>query len=214
MRDVDYVKAALAENYSTEHAHEIPYPDLDSVILTTTFDYLSGVVEGEIPNGSKSREGQDYLWFKHVDKSILSHRFIVAVSLGKWPPRDFDVDHVNHDPSDNRPSNLRVVTRRDNAGNRRSALLSELVDLNDVATSILIQKQPKEPEPKEVNRPQAVLGYGVEDRLASLRPSGAIPTVTYTGETKAAEHSNGIWRKTNLGSWHLHFDEAPRIKRS
>ncbi len=213
MEDVEFVKAVLKENYRTEYPHEIPYPDLDGVIRTTTFDYLSGAVEGEVPNGSKSREGQDYFWFKHIDKSILSHRFIVAVTLGKWAPRDFDVDHVNHDPSDNRPSNLRVVTRRDNAGNRRSALLSDLADLDGVAASILKRKQAKEPEPKEMIVPQAVLDSGAEDKFASLRPSGAIPTVTYTGETKPAEHSNGVWRKTNLGSWHLHFDEAPRLKR-
>ena len=206
MEDVEYVKAVLSESYSTEYSHEIPYPDLDSVIFETPFEYLSGVVEGEIANGSKSREGHDYLWFKHGDKSILSHRFIAAVTLGKWAPRDFDVDHVNHNPSDNRPSNLRVVTRKDNAGNRRAALLPDLTDLSKVAASIVERKQAVDTEPTPKTH--------IEDDLASLRShSSSIPTVTYTGETKPSEYSNGIWRKTNLGSWHLHFDETPRHKR-
>lgn len=205
MEDVEYVKEVLAQDYRTEHQHEISYPELERVIEETEFDFLTGRIEGEVANGSKSREGQDYLWFKCGDKSILSHRFIVAVTLNKWAPRDFDVDHINHDPSDNSPANLRVVTRRDNAGNRRSALLSDLADFDEVAAS-LAKRAPKV-EVTPIVEPQ------VESALDDLRPSSSgIPSVTYTGETKPAEHSNGIWRKTNLGSWHLHFDETPRLK--
>lgn len=200
MQDVEYVKQVLAEPYKTELADEIAYPSLEDVIDQTGFNYLSGSVDGEVANGSKNREGQDYLWFKHGKKSILSHRFVVAVTLGKWPPRDFDVDHINHDPSDNRPSNLRVVTRRDNAGNRRAALLSDLVDLESVQESLDKRKQALEAR-FESNK------VAEERSLSSSHASnGGIPTVTYTGETKPAEHSDGVWRKTNLGSWHLHFE--------
>ena len=181
------------------------WKQMHEVMEANAFEYLAGTVDGEVPNGSRSREGHDYLWFQHGGKSILSHRFIVAVTLGKWAPRDFDVDHVNHNPSDNRPLNLRVVTRKDNAGNRRTALLSELADLDGVALSTAKREQTIKSEPVIIPR--------AEDELAALRPSSSgFTTVTYTGETKPAEHSNGVWRKTNLGSWHLHFDEAPRLK--
>lgn len=218
MKDVEYVKSVLAGIYETEHPHEIPYPDLDEVIGDTSFDYVAGTVEGEVPNGSVSREGLEYLWFKHRKKSILSHRFIAAVTLGKWVPRDFDVDHVNHKPSDNRPTNLRILTRRDNAGNRRKALLSELANLEGVSVDLRERKAKEtaqavpEPEPETevvpipklqpVPKPKPFHG----DPYGGMLAGGPIPTVAFTGETKPAENSSGTWHKTNLGSWHLRFD--------
>ncbi|WP_138935318.1 HNH endonuclease signature motif containing protein [Roseovarius arcticus] len=202
MEDVEYVKSILLRHFKTEHSHEIPYPTLDEVIMEKSFEYLLGVVEGEVPNGSKSREGHDYLWFQHGKKSILTHRFIAAITLGKWLPRDFDVDHVNHNPSDNNPTNLRIVTRRDNAGNRRRALLSELADLKavDVAQRELLpskspQREQREPDPEPINDSQS----------SDIAFGSPIPQVTYTGETKPANYGL-TWHKTNLGSWHLHKD--------
>lgn len=200
MEDVEYVKAVLATDFETEHSNEIPYPNLDDVIDEAALDYLLGTVGGETPNGRKSREGHDYLWFQHGDKSILSHRFIAAITLGKWAPRDFDVDHVNHNPSDNRPSNLRIVTRRDNAGNRRKALLSELADLDAVSSALAEREQQAVPEPE----PEA--DFEREAPYADVSFGGPMPHVYYTGETTPAEHSDGTWHKTNLGSWHLKFD--------
>jgi hypothetical protein len=203
MKDVDYVRSVLASRYATARPDERPYPALDDVIRSTWFDYRAGRVEGESPNGSQSREGHDYLWFKHGDKSILCHRFIVAVTLGKWPPRDFDVDHINHNPSDNRPDNLRVVTRRDNAGNRRSALLSELADIDAVAAGLIGIVPAKKPEPKRRPRPQLT---HVNSNADFVNPFHEPMSETlYTGETKPSENG-GTWHRTNHGSWHLKFD--------
>ncbi|WP_120499774.1 HNH endonuclease signature motif containing protein [Roseovarius sp. EL26] len=200
MQDVEYVKAVLSENYSTERSHEIPYPALEEVIEQTPFNYIDGIVEGETPNGSKSREGQDYYWFQHEGKSILSHRFIAAVTIGKWVPRDFDVDHINHNPSDNRPSNLRVVTRRDNAGNRRRALLSDLADLEHVAEVLKERRQKQEPElePELASNLEFRETSENDDSFAHSSDS----MLTYTGETKPA-NDGYKWYRTNIGSWHL-----------
>lgn len=46
--------------------------------------------------------------------SIYLHRLIVECPEGK------DVDHINHNPLDNRKSNLRVVTRSQNNFNKRN----------------------------------------------------------------------------------------------
>lgn len=206
MKDLEYVKAVLATNYDTAHPHELPYPELDEVIGETSFEFLEGVVDGETPNGSKSREGHDYLWFKHGKKSILSHRFIAAMTLGKWVPRDFDIDHVNHNPSDNRPVNLRVLTRRDNMGNRRNALLSDLAELEAVSLSLKERKPPiiseLVPEPEPVSEPMP----SNADRDSEVSFGGPIRQATYTGETKPNKYGGGRWHKTNLGSWHLRFD--------
>jgi hypothetical protein len=44
------------------------------------------------------------------------HRFIMDC------PRDKEVDHINHDGLDNRRENLRIVTKSQNAHNRRNVL--------------------------------------------------------------------------------------------
>lgn len=201
MEDVEYVKSVLAGDYSAEHPHEIPYPDLEHVIAGNSFDYPAGTVDGETPNGSKSREGNDYYWFQHGGKSILTHRFIAAVTLGRWIPRDFDVDHKNHNPSDNRPENLRIVTRRDNAGNRRKALLSELADLSAVSQALTERKSLIDHEPE----PEPITEYNSDDATSGISFGGHIPRPKYTGETKPAKYG-GTWHKTDLGSWHLLFD--------
>lgn len=45
-------------------------------------------------------------------RGVLLHRFLLQ------PPADMVVDHLNHDPLDNRRSNLRVCTQRENCQNR------------------------------------------------------------------------------------------------
>lgn len=44
------------------------------------------------------------------------HRIVYAMTRGEWPT--LDVDHINRDRSDNRPSNLRDVNRSTNLKNR------------------------------------------------------------------------------------------------
>ncbi|MCF2904647.1 HNH endonuclease [Octadecabacter sp. CECT 8868] len=199
--DVEFVKAVLTDSYKMHRDHEIPYPSLDETINLIEFDYDLGTVEGETPNGSKSREGNDYYWFQHAGKSILTHRFIAAVTLGKWAPREFDIDHVNHNPSDNRPHNLRIVTRRDNAGNRRKVLLSELTDLQAISVSELERKQSKDRLQEDDLEPE----IDMSKDNSNLFSDSSIPHISFTGETKPA-NNGGTWHMTNLGSWHLRFD--------
>lgn len=44
-----------------------------------------------------------------------THRVVFALRHGAWPDRH--VDHINGDPIDNRPENLRVVTQQENTKN-------------------------------------------------------------------------------------------------
>jgi hypothetical protein len=197
LKDVEYVKKLLAGDYPTEKTKEIPYPSFQELISSTSFDYLNGTVEGEVPNGPRSREGHPYLWFRHIDKSILSHRFIASVTLEKWIPRDCDVDHINHNPSDNRPSNLRIVTKRDNAGNRRKALLSDLADIDQVAKALaelkasleVNQEHQRDPAPNidatdELFWPST--GSPVYPRTTQEGPSQVRPAEPFSRLSKAA----------------------------
>lgn len=219
MKDVEYVKELLRSEYATERDHEKPYPSLESVVQEQEFSFKEGVVAGEASFGSMNRDGKQYLKFENGDKSIYTHRFIVSYALGRWMPRECDVDHINHDPTDNRPSNLRIVTPRDNASNRRKALLSELVDLDGVKEKlrepvpeeVVIPDPLPEPEPKKTEKP--INSFDVSKVPMSRGP---IPEIEYTGETKAAEFAGpygGVWYKTNLGSWHLLFELPAELRR-
>ena len=217
MDDVDYVKGVLAGDFNSSKNKEVPYPSLDWLKEHIEFDYASGKVSGEIPNGSESREGRPYLWFRFNDKRILSHRFIVAVTLGKWPPRAFHVDHINHDPSDNRPENLRVVTPRDNSRNRRRATLPELADIGKITNELAARKLAIEEARKkqaEISNSRQMAGRGIDSETVAVSaakdPNAGRPVASlyslpvghpiFTGETKPAIPS-GVWHKTTVGSW-------------
>jgi hypothetical protein len=49
-------------------------------------------------------------------KYILAHRAIWAIETGCWP--DSVIDHINHDKSDNKWSNLRAASISQNSANR------------------------------------------------------------------------------------------------
>lgn len=65
--------------------------------------------------GSPDTNG--YLLFRIDAKRYLAHRLAWLYSYGVWPSGD--IDHINHDTSDNRLVNLRDVTRSTNMHNMR-----------------------------------------------------------------------------------------------
>jgi HNH endonuclease/AP2 domain len=50
------------------------------------------------------------------NKKYYAHRVAWAVAHGEWP--NGHIDHINHDRSDNRIANLRVVTHAENSKNQ------------------------------------------------------------------------------------------------
>jgi len=54
-----------------------------------------------------------------LDKHVRAHQVVWAMTRGAWP--DEEIDHVNGDPADNRPENLRTADRQANNKNRAVA---------------------------------------------------------------------------------------------
>lgn len=73
--------------------------DLQMVLSISWNIGKTGYVSGHLPNGGR--------------KNVKLHRFIMGVT-----DRQICVDHINHDKSDNRKSNLRVCTYSQNNMNR------------------------------------------------------------------------------------------------
>lgn len=209
MQDVEFVKRILKSDYRTHLPTEIPYPDLVQLISRTDFDFPSGKVEDEKDNGSYNRDGVGYLYFPDSGKRILVHRFIVAVALRKWPPRDLDVHHINDKPNDNNPLNLEVVTRRDNNHARR-APLKKIADLTVAEMWVSeIPKIDKQVKKKKRKHRSAVLSGGTtqlpDGKRAPmtkdvLRDYYSIPEgVIWTGRRKGM---NECYWEATTGVWH------------
>lgn len=67
--------------------------------------------------GSRGKGG--YIKIRIKDKILLGHRIAWAMHHQSQIPSGMVIDHVNHNPSDNRIDNLRVVSLSENARNMR-----------------------------------------------------------------------------------------------
>lgn len=70
--------------------------------------------------GYLSRYG--YILVTVKGRSLFAHRVVWALMNGEWP--QLDIDHINGVRTDNRPANLRQVTRSVNCQNKAKALAS------------------------------------------------------------------------------------------
>ena len=90
------------------------------------FFILDGEVFWRKTSGPRSSPGMaagnltshGYVELQFRGKKIKSHRLVFAMTHGRWPSGE--VDHINGVRTDNRPENLREVTKSQNQQNRHS----------------------------------------------------------------------------------------------
>ncbi|MEP3946054.1 HNH endonuclease signature motif containing protein [Ascidiaceihabitans sp.] len=115
--------------------HELALPPLEDVLAELDAGRL------EYFEGQENRDGKRYRNVRLLGPEGWTvtglHRIIAASTLGNWVNREAHVDHINHDPSDNRPENLEIVTSSENHARRRQPLdASKAVDPNRVKKRI------------------------------------------------------------------------------
>jgi hypothetical protein len=76
-----------------------------------------GNVRAGTPAGSKT-DSRGYLIIRFGKRHYYAHRLAWFFVHGELPSGD--IDHINHDPSDNRIANLRLASRAQNLANTRS----------------------------------------------------------------------------------------------
>lgn len=84
------------------------------------FDYnpITGIISRkDRKKGLGHYDSYGYLKIKIKGKSFMAHRIAWFLYYGEMPQKE--IDHINGDRSDNRISNLRVVSRYENNLNRR-----------------------------------------------------------------------------------------------
>ena len=82
------------------------------------FHYSNGVLtrdDRKNSNGSLDKDG--YLIIKVKEKQFKAHRIVWLLHYGKFP--EMELDHINHNRTDNRIENLREVDRQGNIDNIR-----------------------------------------------------------------------------------------------
>jgi hypothetical protein len=106
--------------------------DLDEVRSLITYDAETGEFTWE-SRGSQDRESKrwstrfagkragriDSHGYRQIDMrgmTFLAHRLAFAMTYGRWPIGD--IDHIDGDKTNNRISNLREATRRENMQNQ------------------------------------------------------------------------------------------------
>ena len=98
--------------------------DIETLRNAVSYDEETGLFKWSKPRckvqvgdalGYKRKDGYIHMKFNGV--SILGHVLAWFYVHGK--PPDGEIDHINHDRSDNRISNLRDVPAKENAKNRK-----------------------------------------------------------------------------------------------
>lgn len=96
--------------------------DLDTARAVLRLDENTGKLYWRTTVNPRAPAGSEAGWHSHGYKQItlggrkfFAHRIVWLLYHGVWP--DHQIDHINRDRSDNRPSNLRACSHSQNQAN-------------------------------------------------------------------------------------------------
>src|ERR1700733_11337823 len=94
---------------------------LTAKLVRSLFDYnpLTGILRRKATGATGYRKKDGYLVFGAAGKNRTAHRLIWLMVHGRLPRKPKEIDHINGNPSDNRLSNLRIVTHGQNLQNAK-----------------------------------------------------------------------------------------------
>lgn len=98
----------------------VAHPYLEGVLCRedgAVFVPKNGVHKAHWTFGHRISNG--YLRVRCSYKDLLAHRLICEAFHGLCPPDKDQVDHIDRNPSNNRPENLRWCSRSENNRNRK-----------------------------------------------------------------------------------------------
>lgn len=88
---------------------------IEEMRAALNYDAETGIIwRGQ--NKAGGDKGNGYIRLRFKGTRYAAHRIAWALHYGEWPHGE--IDHINRDRSDNRISNLRVVSRSENMRNR------------------------------------------------------------------------------------------------
>lgn len=99
--------------------------EISSEILLSLFDYVDGNLVWKVNTGRKKNigkiagcdKGNGYITIGLFGRRYLAHRLVWIMHNGDID-KGMQIDHINHDRSDNRIENLRVVSNKVNGMNQ------------------------------------------------------------------------------------------------
>ena len=112
MSEHDYTTTP-ANELTAEYLRSILHYEPETGIFTWKVRTANSVKVGDVAG---CPDGRGYLRIKVCSRKYQAHRLAWLYVYGEWPK--LDIDHINRNGSDNRISNLREVTHKQNQQNR------------------------------------------------------------------------------------------------